>query len=577
MSLILVLGGYGGFGARISRRLVAAGHDVLVAGRRFASAEAFCAGEARLTPLALDRADIAAVLDTHRPDVVVDASGPFQAMDHAVPRACIDAGIAYCDIADSRTFVCGIPALDAAAKEAGVPVIAGASSVPALSGAAIRMLAQGMERVCAVEIAISASNRASAGAAVSTAILAQVGQSFVLWRGGREAAAFGWQEATKIDFALPCTAPLRNRRVALVDVPDVALFPSRLPGAPAVVFRAGTELGIHNLALWLASWPVRWRWLRGLTPLACWIAPLRRLTTPLGSDRSAMRVALFGEAAGQRLERRWTLIADSGDGPEIPALSVPLLVERILRGDEAPGARDAGDSLELADYEPAFRTLAIRHGVEARMVAEPLYRQAMGDAFDRLPDAVRRMHEPLRDAGAVGEATVIGAATRAGALIGRIMRFPPPGRYPLHVHFSQTDRDECWTRSFGPYRFSSRLSRCKEGVVERFGPLRFRFALPPVDGGLAMVMKGWTLCGIPMPLIMAPRTDAREWEDAGRFHFDVAVALPLLGRIVHYRGWLMDHGATEPEGGYFAPSPRASISATVSATSTASRSSPHTP
>ena len=32
LNTILVLGGYGGFGARLSRRLAAAGHDVIVAG-----------------------------------------------------------------------------------------------------------------------------------------------------------------------------------------------------------------------------------------------------------------------------------------------------------------------------------------------------------------------------------------------------------------------------------------------------------------------------------------------------------------------------------------------------------------
>jgi hypothetical protein len=31
---------------------------------------------------------------------------------------------------------------------------------------------------------------------------------------------------------------------------------------------------------------------------------------------------------------------------------------------------------------------------------------------------------------------------------------------------------------------------------------------------------------------------AREWEEDGRFWFDVPIALPLIGLIVHYRGWL---------------------------------------
>ena len=176
MSRILVLGGYGGFGARIARRLAAAGHQVLVAGRSAAKATRFCESVPGTVPLALDRADIAGALALHRPAVVVDASGPFQAMDYTVPRACVAAGVAYCDIAEGREFVCGIAELDAEARQAGVAVIAGASSVPALSGAVVRDLTAGLDRVRAVEMAISASNKASVGRAVTAALVGQVGR-----------------------------------------------------------------------------------------------------------------------------------------------------------------------------------------------------------------------------------------------------------------------------------------------------------------------------------------------------------------------------------------------------------------
>jgi saccharopine dehydrogenase-like NADP-dependent oxidoreductase len=246
VSRILVLGGYGGFGARIAKRLAAAGHVVLVAGRVPGKARAFCAGNPALVPLALDRKDIAAALAAERPDLVVDASGPFQAMDHAVPRACIAARTPYCDIADGRGFVCGMAALDDEAKAAGVAMIAGCSSVPALSGAVVRELARGMTRLRAVEIAISASNRATAGPAVAAAILGQVGQSFLLYRGGQWISATGWQDVERLDFRVPGLAPVSRRLVAMVDVPDLQLLPARLPDAPAVAFRAGTELAVQN-------------------------------------------------------------------------------------------------------------------------------------------------------------------------------------------------------------------------------------------------------------------------------------------------------------------------------------------
>ena len=70
-------------------------------------------------------------------------------------------------------------------------MIAGASSVPALSGAVVRELAAGVETATAVEIAISASNRATAGGSVAAAIVGQVGQPFRLWRGRRDEVVHG--------------------------------------------------------------------------------------------------------------------------------------------------------------------------------------------------------------------------------------------------------------------------------------------------------------------------------------------------------------------------------------------------
>lgn len=511
---------------------------MLVAGRNPGKARAFCAGIPNMVPVEADRdAGLEAVLAAQRPGVVIDAAGPFQQSDDRVARACIAAGVHYVDLADARGFVTGIGVLDAEARAAGVAVIAGASSVPALSGAVARRLAEGLDEIRTVEIAISASNRATAGPSVTAAILGYVGQPVRLWRGQRWTQGRGWQEIRRERFAVSDAAPLAGRLVALADVPDHDLLPAMLPGRPATTFRAGTEFAHQTIGLWLLSWPARWLRCRA-TRLAPLLRPLQRLAAPFTSDRSAMSVRLKGRRGDGFVERRWTLIAEAGDGPEIPALAAVLLAEAAADGTLTAGARDAGGLLTLDAFEPLFATLSLRHELGEAPLPPPLYRRVMGIRFDALPPAVRAIHEICGDGGARGEAVVTGGSNPLARLVARIMRFPRPGTWPLHVAFTETDGVERWTRHFGERGFHSHLGESDGMLTERFGPMRFRFELPSDEGGLEMRMAGWRILGVPLPLALASRSPAREWQEGDRFRFDVPIALPLIGTIVHYSGWL---------------------------------------
>jgi hypothetical protein len=162
----------------------------------------------------------------------------------------------------------------------------------------------------------------------------------------------------------------------------------------------------------------------------------------------------------------------------------------------------------------------------------------MGADFAALPPMVRAVHDFHGDAGAAGEGRVERGRNLLARLMAAIARFPPAGTWPLHVAFAEREGRERWTRDFGGHVFSSELSGKGGLAVERFGPMRFGFALAPTPDGLAMHLKRWSLFGIRLPLFLAPRIAAREYEAEGRFHFDVRLSLPLIGGIVHYTGWL---------------------------------------
>jgi len=305
----------------------------------------------------------------------------------------------------------------------------------------------------------------------------------------------------------------------------------------------------QNLALWAASRLVRAGVLRDLKAFKRVIGALRGLLSGLGTDRSGMKVRVFGFDGVRRVERCWTLVAERGDGPQIPCIAAPLVLKAMRDGRVAPGAGDAGDLLDLADFEPEFALLSVTWRRAETEHPPSLYRRVMGERFDALPPAVRTMHEVFRDAGAEGRAVVRRGSSPLAGLAAKVFGFPPNGEnVPVHVRFQERDGTETWTRSFGDRSFRSRLSERGGLLVERFGLLRFGFLLENTPDGLAMILRRWWLGPVPLPKALAPQSAATEHERDGAFWFDVRIGAPLIGLLVHYKGRLAPLGVpAEPD------------------------------
>ncbi|WP_292656982.1 saccharopine dehydrogenase NADP-binding domain-containing protein, partial [Mesorhizobium sp.] len=188
---VLVVGGYGTFGGRTVELLEGEPRLILfVAGRSLAKADAYCKRRAptaaRLVPALFDGdGDLAAQLAAFEPDIVVDASGPFQAYGEGRYRlieACIARRVNYLDLADGSDFVAGVSAFDEAARNAGVFVLSGVSSFPVLTAAVVRRLSSDLTRVDGIRGGIAPSPFAGVGENVIRAIAGYAGQRVRLVR-----------------------------------------------------------------------------------------------------------------------------------------------------------------------------------------------------------------------------------------------------------------------------------------------------------------------------------------------------------------------------------------------------------
>lgn len=361
---VVVIGGYGNFGARICRALARDGIEVVATGRdpeRGHRAAGFGAsvGEARLD---LRSPAFAADLKALAPEIVIHCAGPFQGQGYHVAEASIAAGADYIDLADGRAFVVGFAAsLDAQAKAAGRLAVTGASTLPALSSAVVDAFKNRFLSLDEIETSIAPAQQSPRGAATLQAVFSYVGRPFLWLEQGSLRTAFGWQELKRVRFA-----ELGTRWAAACDVPDLELFPLHYPGVQTVQFRAALEFGIEHFVLAAVGGLRR----LGLPiPIERWAAPLDRLVTRfdrLGGERGGMLVRLRGRGEdGKPLRLEWQLTADSNHGPEIPCMAAILTARKLVQGRlRVSGAMPCMGLLTLDDFAAEFARWDIRAQVQ---------------------------------------------------------------------------------------------------------------------------------------------------------------------------------------------------------------------
>jgi Domain of unknown function (DUF4166)/Saccharopine dehydrogenase NADP binding domain len=553
---VLIVGGYGIFGGRLVQLLQNEPRlRLVVAGRSLARAAAYCStladARAVLVPAAFDRDEEPdRQLDTLRPDVVVDASGPFQAYGdkpYRLVQACIGRRMSYLDLADGSDFVAGIERFNADAIAAGVFVLSGVSSFPVLTAAVARQLSVDMVKVHAIRGGIAPSPYAGVGANVIRAIASYAGQPVALRREGRIVTAHPFTESLRYTIAPPGKTPLRPLRLSLVDVPDLKVLAELWPEARTIWMGAGPVPASLHWALTALAWLVRLRCIKSLLPFA----PIMTLATNRlrwGEHRGGMFVEVTGEGAtGVSIRRSWHLLAEGDDGPLIPSMAAAAIIHKVL-DDNAPhpGARAAVRDLEVTDYEELFQGRQLYSGVREDnpvSLTTPLYARILGSAWDPLPVELKQLHAVKSTARFAGRGAVERGSGAFAGLIARAFGFPASGQdVEVSVNFDVRDGVETWTRTFNGKSFSSIQSEGRGAsenlLCERFGPLNFAMALVCKRAQIHLVLRRWTAFGVPMPLWLGPQSTAHESVIDGKFRFDVEIGHPMVGLVVRYRGWL---------------------------------------
>lgn len=369
MKKVLVLGGYGNFGKRIVENLAGIkGITILIAGRNLSKSSVLVeslsvTSVAKLEPLVIDifANDFDEQLAFISPYLVIHTSGPFQGQDYRVPKACIECGAHYIDLADDRRFVCDIGELNSQAKESAVLVVSGASSVPGLSSSVVEHYQHQFSSIESIDLSIAPGNKAERGLATVRAILSYTGHPLNVFKAGCWQDVYGWMDAKVNDFG----GYVGKRHLANVDVPDLELFPECYGVTQRVSFQAGLEIPLLHSTMVGMAYLSKIGVVKNWAPLSKAIVSASNVFLPFGSDKGAMEVVICGnDNEGNAKQVKWTLYAPKGNGPYIPTLSTIILARKLLGTDNestkvASGAKACVGLLKLSDFIATFDALDI--------------------------------------------------------------------------------------------------------------------------------------------------------------------------------------------------------------------------
>lgn len=360
-SSVLILGGYGNFGKRISTALTRSGVPVIIAGRNEAKARELARQlterypATRINVAAFDAEyALAEQVQRLKPAVVINTCGPFQLKRYDVAEVCIKQRVHYVDLADGRGFVTGITALDDAAKAAGVWIISGASTVPGLSSAVLEHYRSEFSDIDSLRFGISPGQKAERGLATTQGILTYIGKPLKPVTGDTR-PRYGWQDVYRQTYPV-----LGKRWMANCDIPDLDLLPSRY-GIRHITFSAGMESTLLHLGMWALSWAVRLGLPLDLPRHASFLLHASHWFDYLGTSDGGMHIVMCGsDRNGKPYERRWFIVARNGDGPQIPCVPAIVLARKLASGGlPGAGATPCIGMVTLEEYLAELKLFAV--------------------------------------------------------------------------------------------------------------------------------------------------------------------------------------------------------------------------
>ncbi|MEG3900200.1 MULTISPECIES: saccharopine dehydrogenase NADP-binding domain-containing protein [unclassified Microcoleus] len=254
---VLIVGGRGRIGSSVAQDLVThTDAEVTITGR---DPEGCITPELppdRVHYLAFDLADSAAVRKAvSSSNLVVHCAGPFHYRDAGVLKTCIEAGVNYTDVSDSRSFTRRALELRELAKNAGVTAIVNTGIFPGISNSMVRRDVEQLDAAEHIHLSYVVGGSGGAGVTVMRTTFLGLQTPFDVLVDGKLQQIKPYTDRETIEFP----QPYGKTGVYWFDMPEAITLPETFP-VKTVITKFGTFPDLYNHLTWFVAkyWPDSW-------------------------------------------------------------------------------------------------------------------------------------------------------------------------------------------------------------------------------------------------------------------------------------------------------------------------------
>lgn len=294
---VLILGGQGRIGRSVAQDLVANTQaKITVTGRTLKSEGAVQQQESpQVEFLALDLADhqgLEKAIASHQ--LVIHCAGPFLYRDTSVLKACIEQGVNYIDVSDSRAFTRKALALGEAAKVAGVTAIINTGIFPGISNSMVRHDVEQLDEAERIHLSYVVSGSGGAGVTVMRTTFLGLQEPFEAWIDHQWQSVKPYSDRETVQFP----EPYGKAGVYWFDMPEAFTLVDSFP-VKTVITKFGSIPDFYNHLTWIAAHIFPPSWLKNPAGIEFLSHVSHRMTSV--SDRfSGIGVAIRSEVRGQK-------------------------------------------------------------------------------------------------------------------------------------------------------------------------------------------------------------------------------------------------------------------------------------